>query len=61
MSERWETVPVSREVRKVLWKWADDEAVFGELDNVDLYAAARQFREDVLAEPESRTRSPGTS
>ena len=49
MSERWETVPVSREIRKTLFDWADHEAVFGELDNVDLPEAARQFREDVLA------------
>ena len=56
MSERWETVPVSREVREALWKWAKYD-VGDSRDNYLLQrvkVAARQFREDVLAEePES--------
>lgn len=51
MSELWETVPVSRKVREALWKWAEwalDETA-DPFAAPDLHAAARQFREDVLA------------
>ena len=60
MSERWERVPVSREVRKALWEWAEAEpwVKTREYDQMtdDLKAAARQFREDVLADRRAEMR-----
>ena len=54
MSERWERVPVSREGREAMWGWAEAEPWVKkrEYDQMtdDLKAAARQFREDVLAD-----------
>ena len=57
MSERWETIPVRRGIRKALFEW---DSINGyergvTIANEDLYKAARQFREDVLAEPELMT------
>ena len=63
MSERWETVPVSRKVRKALWDWAEEaEGLMREEEDWvgwkarTLMAFARQFRQDVLADRRAEMR-----
>ena len=60
MSERWETVPVSREARRALMDWAewllDDKATGRVAPTLGMDVAAREFREDVLADRRAEMR-----
>ena len=65
MSEHWKTVPVSQKVRESMWRWAewaaDKTAEPFALPPLGVYAAARQFREDVLAADNLDTTKEGNA